>query len=511
MTRDHREVEEKYDVDESTPLPVLSGLPGVASVDAPVAVDLEATYYDTGELALTRAGITLRRRTGGADAGWHLKLPSEDARQEIRVPLSRAKTVAPQPLRRIVQGHVRGQPMAPVTTLRTRRTIHALRDQDGRVLAEVADDRVTAERPATADRAAGTSAWREWEVELVDGDRSLLRAARDVLRAADATPSAWPSKLARALGDRIPQQRSGPPPAPRLKGPAAAVVQARLAEQVAELRLRDPLVRHDATEAVHKMRAATRRLRGALATFRPLLDGDAADALRDELRWLTTSLGPARDTEVIRDRLQHMVAAERPELVRGGIRRRIDLELGGQYRTAHAGALQVLDSARYFALLDRLDALAAHPPFSAAAAEPARDVLPRLVRRDWKRLERRVAAVEATHDPAEVDLRLHDVRKAAKRIRYAAEPLTPLYGADAERFVRAVKTLLSVLGDHQDGIVTRAALRSLADRAAAHGENAFTYGLLYAREEAAGAATAGAFGEAWRVASRKRLRRWLAG
>jgi CHAD domain-containing protein len=131
------------------------------------------------------------------------------------------------------------------------------------------------------------------------------------------------------------------------------------------------------------------------------------------------------------------------------------------------------------------------------------------VNREWKRLARRVSAVSETDDPVERDVRLHAVRKAAKRARYAAEPMVPLYGDDAASFVRATKTIQTVLGDHQDAVVAQPRLREMADRAAAAGENAFTFGVLDTREEALAARTAATFEDTWRAASRKRLRAWL--
>ena len=89
MTADHREIEDKYDLDASTVLPDLLSLKGVRSV-ATEEQELVAAYFDTAGLALAQAGVVLRRRTGGADPGWHLKLPMDGARLEITVPLGRA-------------------------------------------------------------------------------------------------------------------------------------------------------------------------------------------------------------------------------------------------------------------------------------------------------------------------------------------------------------------------------------------------------------------------------------
>ena len=75
-----RETEQKYDLDAggSAALDAMqarTGTAGVAACSRPGEQLLDAVYYDTADLRLIRAGVTLRR-TGGQDAGWHLRLPA---------------------------------------------------------------------------------------------------------------------------------------------------------------------------------------------------------------------------------------------------------------------------------------------------------------------------------------------------------------------------------------------------------------------------------------------------
>ncbi|CAB4897784.1 MAG: CHAD domain-containing protein [Actinobacteria bacterium] len=211
MATEHTEIERKYDVEETFVLPDLSGVPGVASVGAPVVHELAATYFDTADLRLAKAKITLRRRTGGTDEGWHLKLPAAaGARRELQSPLGRAVKAPPRAVLAPVLGVVRRAPAAQVATLQTRRTLVTLLAEDGRVLAEVADDQVTGTAlPAAAGEAAVVTTWREVEVELVDGDEELLGAVGAELVVSGARPSASAAKLTRVLADRL----AGPPPA----------------------------------------------------------------------------------------------------------------------------------------------------------------------------------------------------------------------------------------------------------------------------------------------------------
>ena len=500
---DQLEVEEKYDVDERTPLPDLGGLPGVASVAAPEEHELEATYVDTPGLALARARITLRRRTGGHDAGWHLKLPADDGRYEVHEPLGDADDPVPDRLRDVLRVVVRDEPLLPVVTIRSRRTAHRLLDERGRVLVEVADDRVTAwSGDTTAPRH-----WREWEVELVEGGPDLLGAAAEALVAAGATPSATASKLARALGDLVPAAPEGP--ALDADTPTAAVVQDRLAEQVAELVHRDPLVRCDAPDAVHKMRVATRRLRSALATYRPFLDREVTEPLRDELKQLGGVLGGARDAEVLRETIEETLEATPAEVPSDEARAHVVSGLTLRYERAHARVLTAMESDRYLVLVDRLQSLAAEPPLTGKARRRTHTVLRRRVRHDWERLRARVRAVGGVEDPARRSEALHEVRKAAKRVRYAVEPLVPAYGRDATRLVKRLELVQSTLGDQHDSLVARGELPQLAQRAATDGVDVYALGMLHVRLEERAAAAEAAFEKVWRQASKKKRRSWL--
>nr|WP_275585411.1 CYTH domain-containing protein [Blastococcus saxobsidens] len=198
------EIERKFDVGAGFEVPDLAGVPGIAAAGPPAAHDLVAVYHDTADLRLVRSRVTLRRRTGGPDEGWHLKLPAGAARRELHLPLGEAAGGPPRELRDAVAELVAGEALVPVVTLRTRRVATALRDAEGRVLAEVADDTVAATVLPTAPAGEPEQrSWREVEVELVEGEEPLLAAVGAVLVAAGAQPSARVSKLASALAGRL--------------------------------------------------------------------------------------------------------------------------------------------------------------------------------------------------------------------------------------------------------------------------------------------------------------------
>lgn len=201
---DHLEIEQKFDVEAGFTLPDLSAVPGCQAVSAPVTHHLSATYYDTEGNRLAASKITLRRRTGGTDEGWHLKLPSEmvqagaQSRREIHAPLAAGQEgQVPAQLADLVSGITAGLPLGPIASLVTRRTVRTLLGGASDILAEVADDQVTARREGSADEPLR---WREVEVEVPEGTPpEVLAAAAELLLAAGARPGSKGSKLARVL------------------------------------------------------------------------------------------------------------------------------------------------------------------------------------------------------------------------------------------------------------------------------------------------------------------------
>jgi CHAD domain-containing protein len=486
MRREQIELEFTFTPPDDAALPDLSSLLDVESVDPPQDYDLEAVYFDTPELSLSRSGLSLRRRFGGVDDGWHLKVPT------IR---GRGRTEISMPLGRVV-----------VARIHTKRRALRLRAADGSVLAELCDDTVHGESLMAAN--PQEVIWREWELELGSASEAMMRQALDVLEAVAGKPVSGGSKLVRTLGVAMSEVRHERTRKLTRSARAGAIVARRLSEQVEALKNHDSEVRREAPDGVHQARVTIRRLRSALATFRPLLDRSKTEPVRDELQWIGQILGDARDAEVLRSQLPEMLDRDPAELVLGRVRGRINAELKSAYQDARARALEALESPRYFQLLDTLDELIAVGAWSPVADRAAGDVLPRCVRRDVKRLRKRVQAAQVAETDV-ADALLHDARKAAKRVRYASETLRPIYGKDAKRLARRMKSIQSGLGDHHDSVVARHVLRELAVKAHREGDNGFTYGRLHGLEQARGGAAVQRFDEAWAKAEKPRVHRWL--
>lgn len=260
---------------------------------------------------------------------------------------------------------------------------------------------------------------------------------------------------------------------------AAEVVLSYLSDQVAAIARYDPMIRRDEPDAVHQMRVATRRARSALQAFGSIIDREATRPLCAELRWFAATLGQARDTEVMLDRLKASLAGIPPALVTGPVEARFTAHFTAELAQAGEAAAAALDGRRYRRLREDLDGLLINPPLTSVAGRRAGKVLAKPVWRAGRRLLRALAAVPEAEDR---DAALHEARKAAKRARYAAEAAVPALGSAASRQAAAAKELQQMLGDHHDSFVARTVLIDLAEKAREAGEDTFTYGLMYQRQ-----------------------------
>jgi CHAD domain-containing protein len=262
--------------------------------------------------------------------------------------------------------------------------------------------------------------------------------------------------------------------------PAATLVRLRLADQLDALRHAEEDVRSGEPEGVHDLRVAMRRVRSALATFRPQVDTIVTEPLRGELRWASQELGRVRDAEVVADRVEAIVAAE-PAAADRAAERPVADALRLEVARGREVVADVITSRRYRTAVASLEAVVTEPPWTDKAARPARRVARSRVLKDLRRVLSRLEAAFAEPDADARAPLLHAARKAAKRLRYAAEAAAPVTGAKVRRLRKAAKRLQSVLGDHHDTVATRAAL---VEHSRSRGEvsTAFACGRLHAAE-----------------------------
>ena len=513
----HLEVEIKLAVDESTSVPDLTQLPGVESLLGTTQHNLSAVYYDTADLRLTRAKITLRRRTGGEDDGWHMKLPLDDGRQELRAPLGEPGAI-PEELIEPVRAIVRNEPLEPVAQVDNRRVESKLAGEDGNQIAEFCDDHVTAWSLLPGGE---RTSWREWELELAEsvaetdeGD-SIIRQATSFLINSGARKSSSPSKLATALGDTI---NTAPLP-PHLveaelekDSPAAAVLDALRAQRNAIIDW-EPRVRADEFDSVHQLRVATREMRSLLETFEGILEGDTLEELEDELKETAAVLGVARDAEVVEERFLELLDSDESGLIDATTSSHIEQDMRRDYEAAHGEIVEMLNSERFLNLLDAIDNLLAEPPVAKATDDEeeddkelgekeSREIMVEHLEKAFKKVRKRDAKVQEHYHDTDLPLQereeyVHDVRKAVKKLRYATAAADSA-GIKTKRLAKATKQLQTVLGDFQDAVTSRDRIMRLADQARERGEDTFAYGMLYERELARGNKALAGYDEAMR-------------
>ncbi len=449
------EIERKFAIVAGQDVPPLA----CAAFGPTATFTMRAVYYDTPAYALTRSqAATLRRREGGADQGWHLKLRrSGDERLEVHAPL--VHTLVPSELREAIVDLVGLEPLIPVAVLTTLRAETDLVDAQQVVLGKLCRDEVTAEVGGRTQR------WVEVEVETVAGDVAWLDAVTAEFSAAGIEPAEVASKLGRAMADVVAEQAPEPT--------AGSIVMDYLATQVGVLQARSVDVRADAPDAVHRSRVATRRLRSALRTFAPLFT--SVQGLRSELKWHAEELGAPRDAEVLLERLLAVVDRLPAAALSGPVRERLTATLEATHAEAHADLVHSMDKSRYVELQLALQQLLVDPPLTKRADSAPEDALPRLVRKTSKRVA--AAAAHAAAEP-EVLAGWHEVRKLAKAARYSHEAVSGHFGEPAKAVAANWEEVTEAFGQLQDTLVARERVREVAHDAVRAGEPGDPYGLI---------------------------------
>ena len=458
------EQEDKYEVDPDWVMPQLTELlPDDGRLDERVQ-KLDSTYFDTPRAGLRLFGVTLRRRVGGTDTGWQLKVPSGTARTEVQS--SWPTKTPPLALSEGVQGLLAGEDLDAVATIVTTRTAYRLLNSQGEPVMEIADDQVESGPPNSESM---LDSWREVEVELGPaGKKKDLKRARKLLQAAGAAPSTARTKLDRALGTPVPE------------GPATNVEAGTVGELVAvyvgaqcDVLASNDVGMRTGQLPVHKTRVAARRLRSTLRMFGEVFAARPAEELNNELSWYADVLGEVRDQDILSSQLTKHIAELPPEQVRGSVEAQITNALAAERRQAVDQLDEAMRTPRYQHLMQLLRRWKTAPPLTDAASEEDKTAV-KYVEKAKRKADKRLRKAD---DDIE---QLHRARKATKRARYAAELVEPADG-DMKAIARDAEELQTLLGEHQDAIVAAEFLARLsADNEAE--ESGFTYGLLMANE-----------------------------
>ncbi len=443
----------------------------------PSTVHMSAAYHDTRELTLLRWGITMRRREGGTDAGWHMKLPVtnglEGARDELHLPLaSVAEGDVPAEFVAIIAPLLRNKKIEHLADVNTTRTTYTMIDEHGNSLVEIADDHVSVEQDKKE-----INAFHEIEVEILHDTTSamniLLVIQRRILDAG-ATPISL-SKVASALGPLA----SAPPDVPDLgvldkDCLAVDLIRQVIAEHTRHLLLADVDIRRGLPDSIHQMRVAARRLRSTLSSFKGLMDADQTKRLREELAWIARELGAVRDLEVLLDRLTRQ-AAELADPTDADVATSvIRSELERRLNAAQSSALVALHSARHSDLIENLIAAASDPPVTDAVFEPAGELLTSMVERTWRKFAKDVRGLSFDSPSTQ----WHQARIRTKRARYTADSAATISGKAMRTYAQNLATITNILGDLHDAHVAELFLRELAESPHVSGREVLGLGRL---------------------------------
>lgn len=453
-------------VERELKLGVGAGFGGIPFEGRPLPDEvLTSTYYDTDDLRLADGRVTLRRRTASTkDPAWQLKLPGDADRLELE--WAAPSDAVPAEVRTLLTAHTRGKPLSAVATLRTRRRGLVVQDA-GTDVAEVVLDSVD-----VIDDGRTARSFEEIEVELVNGDSKALRRLEKGLRDAGASDADGRPKLFHALDLRTPRR-------PKRAKSSRARLAAALEEQYREILTHDPRTRlGDDPDALHDHRVAVRRLRAMLRAGRPKLDRQWADELRRPLKAAGRALAEVRDLDVLVEQLRADVA----ELdgTAQSEADRIVHTLEERRERAQAELADALVDGSYVSLLNRLEQAAHEPRFSGSGS------LAKAVTKEHRRVRRMTRRLPK--DPS--DSELHEVRKAVKRARYAAELAAATGTKGTGKYLKRAKQLQDVLGDHQDAVVAAEVLREAGAGPAVTA--------LLGRQEARRTAARAAFPKAWK-------------
>jgi inorganic triphosphatase YgiF len=407
--------------------------------------ELISVYFDTPDLKLQKAGVSLRVRESKGCRVQTLKRGDGLAREEHEVAVAGDRPDPQmQPLPELLPNG-EAAALRPAFNVRVTRRQRLLHYQGAEI--ELALDQGEVE--------GGTrrSPICEVELELKTGEPgTLFGLARELSRAAPLYLS-FDGKAAQGhalvAGAGLPARRKEQPVLPA-GATTAQAFQAMARHSLGQIAANAAVLREAAdAEAVHQLRVASRRLRSILATFAPMLRGADLERLKEELRWLARACDQARNLDVFRERLE--ATAEAMDSTPAGLPPLREALAAARERAA-AEAAEAARSARYRAMMidlaewievgpwlaDDLRAELRRAPAGAYAAYVLQERRRKLMKRG-----RRLAHLD--------DAARHDVRIAAKKLRYSAEAFASLFPEKAvRRFVGRMKDLQDELGALND-------------------------------------------------------------
>lgn len=451
-----REIELKFLIPPEATQDVLSQLDGDGAVR-----QLAATYFDTAEHALRKAGFGLRVRDGEGGRKQTLKSASAGgvfARGEWEERIAGPEPDVDALSRTPAAAMLAGQSLKPVFSARVQRTVRLVRVGGATIEAALDQGALTA-----GDRQAEVC---ELELELKSGPaEALFDLARDIGRHVPLRLSLV-SKAERGYGLAAGAEGPKPPRQDDALRPRVTVGEAlqtlgradlgRLCAALESLRERP------APEGVHQARVATRRLRALLKIFEPLARDPAARMLDEGLRWLAGEFDMARDLDVFIGEVWRETSGKAKFAGRDDFERALGAARANAYLRMEAAVASarsrevVIEAAAWLAAGDWTSDPALEALRGSPAIAFAREALEHRLTQVAKRAKR--------FDDLDAHRR-HRLRLKGKTLRYAAEDLAPLFPDHpkrVERFIAAARDVQDALGALNDRSVRQALVETVA-------------------------------------------------
>ena len=213
----------------------------------------------------------------------------------------------------------------------------------------------------------------------------------------------------------------------------------------------------DDPEGPHQLRVGLRRLRSALSVFSPVLQSAELQRLSDEARWLGEEVGRLRDLDVRGARHRAQGGRGLPgRTVPPGPRGRPLTRGGRGSGTASREPNRARAQAFLIDLVRFVEMRGWFAPQDFGQTErlaaPVAQLAEIALNRHWKKLGKRAHGLQ-TLDAVQ----RHELRKQAKKLRYAVEFFAPLYPTKrVEPFVKRLKALQTAFGDLNDAATVKA-------------------------------------------------------